>query len=155
MPLKRVLPEGATLKGYCVPGGNKVGYNVWVLQWDPIYGADVQMFWPERWIDSDQETVMRMKVLGLLLWCGRWRSLGKRIAFVEVSEVLVGVSFTVPRGVFRAEVWCSCWCVLSSQWWVREGLGGVLVGDILCRIGCGFRLRNEIGEKSDGIRVCI
>ena len=60
--LERIVPlEGATISGAFLPGGTIVGINPWVAARDKnVYGADVDVFRPERWIEADERTLKLM-----------------------------------------------------------------------------------------------
>lgn len=59
MVLPRVVPaEGTTLCGVFIPGGTEVGCNAWTVHRDQdVYGDDADLWAPERWLDSNEETV--------------------------------------------------------------------------------------------------
>ena len=60
--LERIVPvEGATISGHYLPGGTIVGMNPWVAARDKnVYGADADVFRPERWIEADERTMKLM-----------------------------------------------------------------------------------------------
>lgn len=62
LPLWRTVNEGgATISGQYFPARAEVGINTWVVHYDAdIWGADVEDFRPERWIEADPE---RLKVM--------------------------------------------------------------------------------------------
>lgn len=53
--LERVVPrEGCEIAGVKLPPGTIVGINPWVLHHDPqVWGEDVHIFRPERWLEAD------------------------------------------------------------------------------------------------------
>jgi cytochrome P450 len=54
--------EGAIIDGYKIPGGTIVGVNPWVIHRNTeIYGQDVDVFRPERWLDGPEAKVDEMK----------------------------------------------------------------------------------------------
>lgn len=54
-------PEGAVIDGYTVPGGTVVGINAWVLHRDKdIFGEDIELFRPERWLDASETKKLKM-----------------------------------------------------------------------------------------------
>ncbi|KAF2111803.1 cytochrome P450 [Lophiotrema nucula] len=89
--MKQVPPEGDTIKGQYIPGGTKIGHSTWAIQRrTDIYGEDVEVFRPERWIEADEERTMRMEqCLDLIFGYGRWGCLGKTVAWIELNKVFV------------------------------------------------------------------
>jgi cytochrome P450 len=61
--LERVVPtEGAIIDNHALPGGTIVGVNSWVLHRNlDIFGLDVDVFRPERWLESPEQKVLEMK----------------------------------------------------------------------------------------------
>ena len=56
-----VPPGGAEICGRFFPGGYKVQVNQTVLHRNKeIFGEDANDFRPERWLDSDEDTIKRM-----------------------------------------------------------------------------------------------
>ncbi|KAJ4354575.1 uncharacterized protein N0V89_006312 [Didymosphaeria variabile] len=53
--LPRVVPPGgATIEGHYMPAGTIVSMNAWVVHRDrDVYGADADVFRPERWLERD------------------------------------------------------------------------------------------------------
>jgi cytochrome P450 len=62
MSLPRLIPQGGSvLCGYKIPAGTEVGMNAAVIHYNTeIYGEDAATFSPERWLDSDPETIRVM-----------------------------------------------------------------------------------------------
>jgi cytochrome P450 len=87
---KKVPPSGDTIKGQFVPGGTNISHNNWSVQHNAsVYGPDVDVFRPERWIDSSEENKMRMEqTLDLNFGYGRWGCLGKSVAMRELDKVI-------------------------------------------------------------------
>lgn len=90
--MKEVPPEGDTIHGRFVPGGTKIGHNMWSIQRHEVYGADSHMYRPERWLEAGVKRVQMEKVLDLVFGHGRWGCLGKPIAYIELNKVFVEVS---------------------------------------------------------------
>lgn len=61
--LERNVPKGGvTLHGKYIAENTIIGVNCWVVNRDKgIFGADADIFRPERWIESDSDTLQRMK----------------------------------------------------------------------------------------------
>jgi cytochrome P450 len=59
-----------------------------------VFGADADVFRPERWIEAggDERAEMR-RVAELAFGYGRWGCAGKMIALLELNKVFVEVSF--------------------------------------------------------------
>jgi cytochrome P450 len=90
--MKEVPPEGDTIHGRFIPGGTKIGHNMWSIQRHEVYGADLHMYRPERWLEAGVKQVQMEKVLDLVFGHGRWGCLGKPIAYIELNKVFVEVS---------------------------------------------------------------
>lgn len=93
---KTVPPAGDTLLGRTLPAGVSVGANWLGLQRRAdIYGADVDIFRPERFLEADatrRQEMERNVELGFGL--GRWMCAGKNIAFMQINKVCFEVSGT-------------------------------------------------------------
>jgi cytochrome P450 len=63
LPLWRVVPpEGAEICGHHFKGGDIVGANSWVLHYnEEVWGPDVAIFRPERWLDEPEEKLKAME----------------------------------------------------------------------------------------------
>lgn len=61
--LERLVPEGgASVAGVWLPGGTIVGVNPWVVSRDKsVYGADADIYRPERWLEADAPTLKLME----------------------------------------------------------------------------------------------
>lgn len=61
-PLERYVPEGGvTVCGIHLPAGVNISMSAPTVHFDKdIYGADVDQFRPERWIDSPAEQIREM-----------------------------------------------------------------------------------------------
>ncbi|PSN66765.1 cytochrome P450 [Corynespora cassiicola Philippines] len=91
--MKEVPPQGDTIEGQFVPGGTKVGLSLWAMMRDPMFGEDVEVFRPERWIEADGERYTKMEqTVELVFGYGRWVCLGKTVALIELNKVFVEVS---------------------------------------------------------------
>lgn len=100
--MKRVPKGGDMLEGQMVPEGTRIAHNTWAVQRDPVYGEDADTFRPERWIEADEERLLRMEqTLDLIFGHGRWGCLGKLVAFIELNKIFVEVS---------PILWCSRRC---------------------------------------------
>lgn len=63
LPLWRTVPEGgATICGQFLPAGEGIGINTWVAHYNRnVWGEDVDMFRPERWIEAEDEGGVRSR----------------------------------------------------------------------------------------------
>lgn len=93
------MPRGGDfIQRHFVPGGTKIAACAWGIQRNKIYGDDVEVFRPERWLDAHAEKVQEMqKVLDLIFGYGRWGCLGKSIAYIELNKIFVEVKTDSTR----------------------------------------------------------
>ncbi|KAF2871828.1 cytochrome P450 [Massariosphaeria phaeospora] len=90
MLMKKVPPGGDTIQGQYVSGGTRIGHSTWAVQRDAVFGEDVEIFRPERWMEADEERALRMEqTLDLIFGYGRWGCLGKSVAWIELNKVFV------------------------------------------------------------------
>ncbi|PHH65080.1 hypothetical protein CDD81_3478 [Ophiocordyceps australis] len=89
---KQVPPQGDTLQGRFIPGGTRISHNIWALMRDePIFGPDVELFRPERFLQADPAKVnptMQAQV-DFCFGYGRWGCVGKHIARMELDKIFV------------------------------------------------------------------
>ncbi len=92
---KEVPPAGDVIEGRFVPGGTNIAIAGWAMQRDKsIYGADADVFRPERWLEADAEKLREMtRMLDLVFGYGRFGCLGRSIASIELNKVFVEVCF--------------------------------------------------------------
>jgi cytochrome P450 len=85
---KLVPPQGDTLKGYHVPGGTKIAWNLWsLLRSKSMFGEDSYLFRPERWLEVDSERKLEMeRHVELIFGYGRYMCAGKTVAFMELNK---------------------------------------------------------------------
>ncbi|KAL2852325.1 cytochrome P450 [Aspergillus pseudodeflectus] len=91
---KVVPPGGDTLGGKFVPGGTQIGYSAWGVHRNPkVYGADADVFRPERWLEvEDEEKLLAMnRTQELVFGSGRYACLGKQVALIEVSKAIAEI----------------------------------------------------------------
>ncbi|KAH8879036.1 cytochrome P450 [Thozetella sp. PMI_491] len=86
---KVVPPEGDTIDGLFVPGGTAVGHNTAALtRRKDIFGADVDIFRPERFLECSPEQKLAMdRALDITFGGGRWMCAGKSVAVMELNKV--------------------------------------------------------------------
>lgn len=91
---KEVPAGGDTYNGMFLPAGTRIGHNTYALTRQPIFGADVDTFRPERWLEADAETRIQMeKTIDLVFGYGRWSCMGKNVAYLEMDKVYFEVWF--------------------------------------------------------------
>lgn len=91
---KKVPSGGDIICGKSLPEGTEIHANFISLMRDQkVFGHDVEVFRPERFIDCDDTTrAKRLKVVDLLFGYGRWQCLGKVLAWMEMNKIFVEVS---------------------------------------------------------------
>lgn len=93
--MKEVGPQGDTFHGKFIPAGTRIGHSTWAVTHEAsVFGADVDCFRPERWLEADQTRRNSMRrQTELVFGSGRWGCPGRIIAFIELNKLLVEVSF--------------------------------------------------------------
>lgn len=88
--LERVVPpQGMQILDEFIPGGTIIGCNAWVLHRRPeIFGADVDTFRPERWIDASPDKLREMKGTMLQFGAGARTCIGKNISLLEIYKLV-------------------------------------------------------------------
>ncbi|KAK7715154.1 hypothetical protein SLS64_003851 [Diaporthe eres] len=88
---KVVPPNGDTLAGQFVPGGTKIAVNQrGLLRNKELFGADPDVFRPERWLGVSPGQRDRMtSVVDLSFGHGRYICSGKPLAVMELNKVYV------------------------------------------------------------------
>lgn len=62
-----------------------------------VFGADAEVFRPERFLDCDAELrVYRLRAVDLAFGHGRWLCLGKTLAMIELNKIFVEVCCLPP-----------------------------------------------------------
>jgi cytochrome P450 len=90
----RVVPaSGHTICGEHIPGGTIVGVSGWVLHRNTdIFGHDVEIFRPERWLDGNIEKAREMdRMLSHFGSAGNYTCVGKNIALLEMYKFVPAV----------------------------------------------------------------
>jgi cytochrome P450 len=95
--LSKEVPKGGdVLNGHFVPGGTRIGWCPWgIFRNKRIFGADADVFRPERWLETESATgeVKEMEeTLQLVFSYGKYACLGKNVALMELNKVFVEVS---------------------------------------------------------------
>ncbi|KAH7021342.1 cytochrome P450 [Microdochium trichocladiopsis] len=90
LPIEREVPEGgATIAGRYFPQGTIVAVSLWVVHRDrSVFGEDADEFKPERWLESDAETMSLMNRFWMPFGTGSRSCIGKNIAMLEMSKLM-------------------------------------------------------------------
>jgi len=97
LPLERVVPpQGAEISGEHIPGGTIVGCSAWVIHRRPeIFGEDVDVFRPERWLpdeskdeEKEKARIKEMNANMLQFGMGSRTCIGKNISLLEVYKLV-------------------------------------------------------------------
>jgi cytochrome P450 len=92
MPHDRiVLPPGLVVCGQHIAAGTDIGvYGPVLHHRADIFGEDVDIFRPERWL-SEEEKVRKMKNTLSTFGSGKYNCLGKNIARMEIAKLVPSV----------------------------------------------------------------
>lgn len=86
---RTVPPEGVTVAGYFVPGGTTVQCHIDSIQRNAsIFGADPDLFNPDRWLVAGDERRLRMEGNLLGFGSGKRMCIGKHIAWLEMKKLI-------------------------------------------------------------------
>lgn len=99
----KTVPEpGETVLGYFLPAGTAIGMNVpALLKSRDVFGHDVDIFRPERFLETDESTRIQMeRQVELAFGHGRYGCVGKSIALMELNKVF-----------FEVRHLTDCWCI--------------------------------------------
>lgn len=99
LPLERVVPsQGADICGERIAGGTIVGCNAWVIhRRSEVFGGDVDVYRPERWLEANKEKRKEMEGTMLHFGMGARTCIGKNISLLEIYKL-------VPSFLRRFEV---------------------------------------------------
>ncbi|KAK3315686.1 cytochrome P450 [Apodospora peruviana] len=88
---KQVPVGGDTICGHYLPAGVEIfPNNRAVMLNKAVFGEDVQVFRPERWLDASPEKHAYMvKHVDLQFGFGRWQCAGKILAWMELNKCIV------------------------------------------------------------------
>jgi cytochrome P450 len=83
----RLVPEGGLdIDGRFIPAGTEIACNVWVVQHDArLYGPDVDVFRPERWLE-DPDRAREFSRLSFVFGFGSRQCIGRDIAYMELYK---------------------------------------------------------------------
>ncbi|KAH8885969.1 cytochrome P450 [Thozetella sp. PMI_491] len=121
---KQVPPEGDTINDIFVPGGTDIGHNfLAMMRLEDIFRSDVEVFRPERFMDSDEATRTEMlHTVELIFGGGRWSCAGKQLAFIELNKIYFELLRVFDfQLVFPGKAWSEESVVLwmHKDMWVR------------------------------------
>jgi cytochrome P450 len=101
--LAKLVPKGGTIISVdgvdkFAPEGTQIGWNIWGMMRDEkIFGPDVGIFRPERWLaynDSESErsrVSLMTETVSLCFGYGRFGCLGRGVATMELNKAIVEV----------------------------------------------------------------
>lgn len=112
---KMVPPGGDTYDGMFIPEGTQIGYSaVGVFRDKSIWGDDVNVFRPERWLEGTSEEIhLREYTMELVFGHGRWQCLGKNVAMIELNKVFVEVCPLSPSRTHITRAFSIVYCELT------------------------------------------
>ncbi|KAJ9148898.1 Pisatin demethylase [Pleurostoma richardsiae] len=87
-----VVPRGGdVIHGLAVPEGTDIGWTAFGVQHSrEVYGADAELFRPERWLEASEEQLKTMTgTWELIFKYGKWQCLGKSVALLELNKIFV------------------------------------------------------------------
>jgi cytochrome P450 len=102
-PISGIMPKVSksddVIHGVHIPAGTEVGWCAWrIFRNKDVFGADAEMFNPERWFEKDEDKLKEMENTADLAFSpGRWKCLGQSIAFIELNKVFVEVDLSPLR----------------------------------------------------------
>ncbi|ORY18140.1 cytochrome P450 [Clohesyomyces aquaticus] len=121
---KTVPPGGDVIDGKLIPAGTQIGSSPLSIHHSKkIFGADADVFRPERWLEASPEKLAEMQsTVDLVFHYGKWQCLGKSVALMEFNKIFVELlrrfdfSITNPERPVRiknAGIW------IMEDFWVR------------------------------------
>jgi cytochrome P450 len=117
LPMERIVPpQGAEIAGHFIKGGTIVGCSAWVLhRRKEIFGEDVEVFRPERWLaedDKDKEgeekRIKEMTGTMLHFGMGARTCIGKNISLLEIYKLVPTVLRRFEVGKFPDSTPSTC-----------------------------------------------
>ncbi|XMA15857.1 hypothetical protein WAI453_008648 [Rhynchosporium graminicola] len=127
LPLERIVPaSGADIAGHFVKGGTIVGVSAWVIHRNrEIFGEDVDVFRPERWLvdesakggrESEEKRIKEMSGVMLQFGMGARTCIGKNISLLEIYKVVPSL---LRRFEIKLEDPSKPW-IVHNAWFVRQ-----------------------------------
>ncbi|KAI1380990.1 cytochrome P450 [Hypoxylon crocopeplum] len=121
---KNVPPEGDIIDGIFVPGGTAIGHNTLALtRTEGIFGEDVDVFRPERFLECDKEKKVEMeRAIDTVFGGGRWMCAGKPVAFMELNKIFFELLRVFDlQLIYPNKAWDEtlCFTIFHKNMWVR------------------------------------
>lgn len=94
--MSTTVPKGGDfMHGMSIPEGTDIGWTAFgVLRCKEVYGADADVFRPERWLEAGEDQLKNMVAQWELVFkYGKWQCLGKTVALMELNKVFAEVSY--------------------------------------------------------------
>lgn len=85
------MDQPFSLMGYDVPAGTVVGTLGWSVHRDPQIFPDPLVFKPERWLESTEEELVRMKQNILTFGLGSRSCIGQRLAMMVIRVTIASI----------------------------------------------------------------
>ncbi|KAI4718148.1 hypothetical protein E4T48_05645 [Aureobasidium sp. EXF-10727] len=93
--------DDAVIAGVSIPKGTIVAINTAGLNTDPsIWGSDVEVFRPERWLEASEEQRVLMHRANLTFSAGKRICLGMNVAWMEMKKVIPALIMNFDVGCF-------------------------------------------------------
>jgi cytochrome P450 len=91
--LKEAPAGGDTLNGIFIPEGTFIGWSAFgLMRNEKIWGADANLFRPERWMEGTPEEIKRKEInADMVFGYGKYQCLGKNVAHMELNKIFVEV----------------------------------------------------------------
>lgn len=130
LPLWRVVPEGGLeVAGQFLPAGTNVGVNPWVAHRNrEAWGADAEVFRPERWLEAQaeaeagrKERLQRMEAYQISFGLGARTCIGRHISILEMTKLVPRLLRDFEFELLRQGDEMKCddfWFVLPKDLWV-------------------------------------
>lgn len=127
LPLWRVVNrDGAEICGEFLPEGSEVGINGWVAHYNrDVWGADVNEFRPERWIEAEEAGGDKLRYLEqhyLPFGLGARTCIGRHISYLEMTKLVPQILRDFDLELQHADREWSCknyWFVKPADFCVR------------------------------------
>ncbi|KAG4257724.1 hypothetical protein FPRO04_07945 [Fusarium proliferatum] len=89
-PLERYVPEeGAEICGYNLPAGTNISTSAPLMHMNKdVFGNDVQIFRPERWLEASPEQLSLMDRTFIAFGYGSRTCIGKNISLMEMGKLI-------------------------------------------------------------------
>ncbi|KAK4935613.1 hypothetical protein LTR10_023374 [Elasticomyces elasticus] len=124
LPLERIVPQGGVeLCGQFIPAGTIVGCSAWTIHRSQrIFGPDVELFRPERWLEGSEKDISDMNSFLFSFGAGARTCVGKNISYLEMYKLVPAILRTFEVHLaYPDEEWATenIWFVKQSHFDVR------------------------------------